>query len=92
MLGLNLKESRVYQEAIAEGELNLVLRQLTRRLQQNLSNELRSQISTLPLPRLEELGEALLDFTTLTDLEQWLASHPLEESTSPSSSPPPLND
>jgi hypothetical protein len=27
----------------------------------------------LPLPVLEELSEALLDFTILADLEQWLA-------------------
>jgi hypothetical protein len=33
---------------------------------------MRSQIDWLPLPQLEALGEALLDFSNLADLEAWL--------------------
>ncbi|NJK51692.1 MAG: Rpn family recombination-promoting nuclease/putative transposase [Leptolyngbyaceae cyanobacterium SU_3_3] len=54
-------------EAIA-----LITRQLTRRLRQELSEETRSRLSVLPLPILEDLSEALLDFTTLADLDAWL--------------------
>ncbi|MHC5832021.1 MAG: DUF4351 domain-containing protein, partial [Nostoc sp.] len=30
------------------------------------------RIETLPLEQLENLGEALLDFTSMTDLQIWL--------------------
>ncbi|MGF1523728.1 MAG: DUF4351 domain-containing protein [Leptolyngbyaceae cyanobacterium] len=33
---------------------------------------MRTQIESLPLATLESLGEALLDFTAVSDLEQWL--------------------
>lgn len=75
MLGLKLEETRVYQEAKAEEAASLVLRQLTRRLKQELSSEAKSQIIALPLPLLEELGEALLDFKQLADLLGWLQQH-----------------
>jgi hypothetical protein len=44
---------------------------LTKRFGQ-LSEEIRSSISGLPLPVLEDLSEALLDFTSLADLQVWL--------------------
>jgi len=88
MLGLNLSETRFYLDVRTEEAMSLILRLLTRRLRQELPDELRSQISALPLPLLEELGEALLDFTALTDLEQWLAAHPPQESTNPPLQPP----
>ncbi|NJK51653.1 MAG: Rpn family recombination-promoting nuclease/putative transposase [Leptolyngbyaceae cyanobacterium SU_3_3] len=77
MLGLDLtQEPRAIREAKDEvrGQeaIALVTRQLTRRLRQELSEEMRSRLSTLPLTGLEDLGEALLDFTTLADLEAWL--------------------
>jgi predicted transposase/invertase (TIGR01784 family) len=90
MLGYTLdelKQTRVYQEAKAEGvqegrkegkqegrqdgERNLVLRQLLRRIGA-LSPELTAQIGTLSLPQLEALGEALLDFSRPSDLTDWL--------------------
>ncbi|NDJ19762.1 DUF4351 domain-containing protein [Myxacorys almedinensis] len=37
-----------------------------------LSEEMRSRLSSLTLPVLEDLSEALLDFTRLADLETWL--------------------
>jgi hypothetical protein len=36
---------------------------------------LTGQIQDLPLERIEALGEALLDFTNLADLETWLRQH-----------------
>ncbi|MBV8883261.1 MAG: Rpn family recombination-promoting nuclease/putative transposase [Chroococcidiopsidaceae cyanobacterium CP_BM_RX_35] len=75
MLGLSeLKQTRVYQEALQEGEATLVLRQLARRLGQ-LAPEVRSQIQQLPIEQLEELGEALLDFSSMQDLMDWLENH-----------------
>jgi predicted transposase YdaD len=79
MLGITLKETRVYQEIKEEGReegreeatANLILRQLTKRFGE-LSQEIRSSISGLPLPVLEDLSEALLDFTSLSDLPVWL--------------------
>jgi predicted transposase YdaD len=69
------------QEGIQEGrqegidhERSLILRQLTRRIGL-IAPPLETQIRSLSLPQLEELGEALLDFTQPTDLENWLQSH-----------------
>jgi predicted transposase YdaD len=54
-----------------QGERELVIRQLTRRVG-NISPEIQAQIRALPLVRLEALGEALLDFTSAIDLDRWL--------------------
>ncbi len=62
------------QEGRQEGERSLVLRQLSRRLGQ-LSPEVISRVETLALPKLEELGEALLDFSSSDDLMTWLQSN-----------------
>jgi flagellar biosynthesis/type III secretory pathway protein FliH len=59
------------QEGRQEGESSLVLRLLKRRLG-GLSPETEAQIVALSLTRLEELGEALLDFSKLSDLSDWL--------------------
>ncbi|KAM3114330.1 Rpn family recombination-promoting nuclease/putative transposase [Phormidesmis sp. 146-33] len=73
MLGLDLtQEPRAIREAKEEEAIALITRQLTRRLRQELSEEMRSRLSSLPLPVLEDLSESLLDFTTLADLEAWL--------------------
>ncbi len=78
MLGLRLEETQVYREAKEEGQqqeaANLVLRQLRRRLG-NLSDAMTNRISKLPLSVLEDLSEALLDFSSLDDLSAWLETH-----------------
>ena len=84
MLGLNeLKQTRVYQEALEEGieqgrlegrlegELSVVMRLLTRRVGA-IEPQLRSRLQQLSTTQLEELALALLDFTTKADLETWL--------------------
>ncbi len=55
----------------AEGEAGLIMRQLTRRLG-SLPDGVLVRIQQLSISQLDELGEALLDFTSLTDLEAWL--------------------
>ena len=67
-------EERTKQEGVDQGERSLVLRQLNRRVGQ-LSVTFRSKIDRLSLPQLENLGEALLDFSSIQDLEDWLAQH-----------------
>ncbi len=78
MLGITLQQTRVYQEIKEEGreeaeqrERALILRLLTRRVGE-LPEDVRSRVATLPLEQLENLGEALLDFTSLADLQSWL--------------------
>jgi hypothetical protein len=50
---------------------SLILRLLSRRAG-ILSSENRSQVEPLSLEQLESLGEALLDFSSASDLELWL--------------------
>jgi hypothetical protein len=50
-----------------------VLRQLTRRVGE-LPQNVRSQINNLSLEQLENLSEALLDFSAIADLEVWLST------------------
>ncbi len=56
----------------AEGQL-LILRLLNRRVGE-LPQEVRSRIETLSLEQLENLGEALLDFQAIADLEAWFST------------------
>jgi predicted transposase/invertase (TIGR01784 family) len=58
-----------------EGEANLIWRMLKHRIGE-VPAELEAQVKNLPLPQLEALGEALLDFSTLADLLNWLRSQP----------------
>jgi predicted transposase YdaD len=58
-------------EGERSGEVRLVLRQLTRRLD-TLPISVEAQVQALALPQLEALGEALLDFTQMSDLTDWL--------------------
>jgi hypothetical protein len=49
----------------------MVMRQLTRRFG-SIAPATETQIRSLSLTQLEELGEALLDFSEPADLEDWL--------------------
>lgn len=73
-----MQESVVYQDilqkGIAQGEVAVILR-LLHRFCGPLNPEIESRIKGLNKPQLEELSEALLDFTNLADLQQWLESH-----------------
>ncbi|MBE9213767.1 DUF4351 domain-containing protein [Plectonema cf. radiosum LEGE 06105] len=59
------------EEGIIDGEKRLVIRQLNRRLGE-INSSLIDRINGLSIERLETLGEALLDFTSVADLESWL--------------------
>ncbi|MEH1851434.1 MAG: Rpn family recombination-promoting nuclease/putative transposase [Nostoc sp.] len=80
MLGITLQQTRVYREIKEEGRqegeqeatVKLIVRQLTKRLGQELSEEMQATISHLPLTVLENLSVALLDFSSLADLQAWL--------------------
>ena len=52
----------------------MLLRQLRKRLG-DLDAAVEEQIEGLSAERLEQLGEALLDFNSLADLDAWLQSH-----------------
>ncbi len=80
-----MRESVIYQEIHEEGllegiqrgvqrEASLVIRLLTRRVGE-LSPELQAQIQSLSVETLEDLGEALLDFTAVEDLVSWLGDN-----------------
>jgi predicted transposase/invertase (TIGR01784 family) len=77
MLDISVQESRVYQEGRQEGATHLLVRMLEKRFG-SLSEEVRTSISALPLIAVEELSEALLEFSSLADLQSWL----LEKKTS----------
>jgi predicted transposase YdaD len=74
-----MREPVIYQEIEAEaeargearGELNMVLRLLNRRIG-TIAPQTEAQIRTLSPTQLEELGEALLDFSQPSDLSTWL--------------------
>jgi predicted transposase YdaD len=78
MLGIELQQTRVYQDAKADGRTeegqSLVLKILTRKLG-NISPEVRSRVNSLTIDKLESLGEDLLDFTSMADLEAWLSQN-----------------
>jgi len=59
------------QQGLQQGEQQLILRQLNQRLE-NMNLSLVEQIQSLSTEQLEALGEALLDFATVADLEAWL--------------------
>ncbi|MBD2517497.1 Rpn family recombination-promoting nuclease/putative transposase [Nostoc sp. FACHB-973] len=78
MLDITLKQTRVYREIKEEGReegreatANIIIRLLTKRLGE-IPQDVRSLVAGLPLPMLEALGEPLLDFTSVADLQAWL--------------------
>ena len=81
MLGftdIDLKQTQFYQDVHAEGrqegEVALVLRQLNRRFGE-LEPSVVKQIRDLSLPEVEALAEALLEFSQIAELENWLQNH-----------------
>ena len=77
----DLKQTRVYQDAKQEGrqegeeagEVRLVLRLLSKRFG-IISDRSVEMINSLTLEQLDDLGDALLDFGNITDLDNWLRS------------------
>ena len=85
----DIKQTRVYQEAKQEGkqegrqegkqegkqegEVQLLVRQLSKRFGP-IGDRRIQMINNLDLGQLDELGEALLDFTDPMELDSWLQS------------------
>jgi hypothetical protein len=61
------------QKGIDQGEKSLVLRQLEYKFNP-WPAEIRSQVESLALAQLDQLGEALLGFNNIEDLNRWLAN------------------
>ncbi|MDZ8026042.1 MAG: DUF4351 domain-containing protein [Nostoc sp. DedQUE11] len=59
------------EQAIQQSEQRLIIRQLNRRLGEIDSSNI-ERVQRLSIEQLEELGEALLDFSAISDLETWL--------------------
>jgi len=81
IVGLPLQElrhTRAVQEILEEGRQEeaaaLAIRQLARRFG-NLDQATRETLAALPLLRLEQLAEDLLDFSGPGDLQAWLAAN-----------------
>ena len=78
-----MQESVIYQDIIQRGEqigeqrgkkqeaLQLIMRLLNRRIG-NVNSEIQQRINALSTTKLEDLGEALLDFSSQNDLTIWL--------------------
>ena len=64
----------IFGRGEARGEAKVTLRQLARRCGP-LSAGQESVIRRLPLERLEDLAEALLDFEGMDDLKAWLSAN-----------------
>jgi predicted transposase YdaD len=77
MLGIELQQTRVYQEAKADGEKIVVLKQLDRKLG-NITTEIRSRVNNLSIEQLESLSESLLDFGRMSDLIGWLDTNQID--------------
>ena len=77
-----LKEGR--KEGEKQGEIRLLIRQLSRRFNKigkgevDLGPRRLQMIHKLSLEQLEDLGEALLDFCDITELDSWLKSRIIE--------------
>lgn len=80
-----LEETRAYQELVAKGramgrlegrqrEERLILRLLNRQIGA-VPEAQQTRIAALSIEQLEFLGEAVLDFRDLADLNAWLAAH-----------------
>jgi hypothetical protein len=74
---LIMRLAPLYQQdrelAKQEGEQGLIIRLLNRRIGE-IESSLIQRVQALSIEQLEELGEALLDFTSIEDLENWLQS------------------
>jgi predicted transposase/invertase (TIGR01784 family) len=78
MLGIELTETRVYQDAKREGtieEAKKLALKLLRRRYGSLGTGVIAKIDDLSLDRLESLCEDIMDFVSLQDLDNWLTAN-----------------
>jgi predicted transposase/invertase (TIGR01784 family) len=67
-------EQRGEQRGLQKGEAAVILRQLTRRFGA-INPEIEERIQDLSITQLDDLAEALLDFSSQADLISWLDTH-----------------
>ncbi len=73
-LGISRGRRQGRREGRQQGEIELVLKQLKRRLG-FVSASQEEALRRLGLARIEALGEALLEFSSPADLDHWLRKH-----------------
>ena len=73
-----MRESTMYQYIKAEGVAEVVFRLLKRKIG-NVSPELQATLPELSVETLENLAEALLDFSTEADLQTWLQTKSIDD-------------
>ena len=66
-----VEAQRSSREQLLEAQRSLLIRQLTRKIG-SMTVNITNRINTLPIARLEFLGEALFDFESIADLTLWL--------------------
>ncbi|HAG81417.1 MAG TPA: transposase, partial [Cyanobacteria bacterium UBA12227] len=64
------------QEGKIQGQIELILRQLERRLG-TISPDIQTRIRQLSSEQLENLGDTMIEFRTASDLIGWLENQPL---------------
>jgi hypothetical protein len=62
------------QKGLHDGKETLVARQINKRFG-SVTSEITERLSALSADDLDNLGEAMFDFSNLADLEAWLARH-----------------
>ena len=66
-----MRESIIYQDIVQKEAFRLISRLINRRFGE-LGSSFIEQIGRLSVEQLEELGEELLDFSEIADLQAWL--------------------
>ncbi len=72
--GIQLGVQQGLQQGLQRGEVALIMRLITRRIG-TPTPELQARIRGLSIAELEDLGEALFDFSAASDIVAWLESH-----------------
>jgi predicted transposase YdaD len=69
-----MQESVIYQDILQKGEQRTIIRQLNRRFIA-IDSSLLDRVRMLTIEKLDDLAEALLDFSEISDLVTWLNRH-----------------
>jgi len=76
--GVNIGVDKSIEKSIRQGQADLVILQLNRRLG-TLDTPTSDRIRALEVPQLADLAVALLDFDRMDDLHAWLSRYPSVE-------------
>ena len=66
-------ERRGYETGLTQGAERIVARMIGKRFGSDAPPDVSAQLDRLSVDQLDELGEALFDFTEPAELENWLA-------------------